>query len=317
MVKKIIATSLFMCVMVVAGANVAAAEEDAVVTSASVSEQLTLLEQLMKQVEELQAKLASLREQMDGVRENIRENLSQGMSGDDIERVQELLATDPSLYPEGLVTGYFGPLTSAALKRFQERNELNPTGMLDDETRTMLEEYLAENGGGSIPPGFLVAPGIQQKIETRLIEDCDSNGSGKASFCNKIKSKYQLGTDDENDDEAEDEMDDENDDHSYDQDKDRDRDRDHRDDDEADTADMMQAAEDAIAAADTAIAELADAIDAATGDTADAEAALTAAGAAYDDAQAAYDAGDYEAAEEYADDAVDTAEDATEDLTDD
>lgn len=41
--------------------------------------------------------------------------------GEDVERLQELLKQSPEIYPEGLVTGYFGPLTLAAVKRFQEK----------------------------------------------------------------------------------------------------------------------------------------------------------------------------------------------------
>ncbi|MFH1631642.1 MAG: fibronectin type III domain-containing protein [bacterium] len=42
-----------------------------------------------------------------------------GMKDPDVARLQEMLAKNPSIYPEGLVTGYYGPLTLAAVKRFQ------------------------------------------------------------------------------------------------------------------------------------------------------------------------------------------------------
>lgn len=41
-----------------------------------------------------------------------------GTSGE-VSRLQAFLAKDPALYPEGKVTGYFGPATLAAVKRFQ------------------------------------------------------------------------------------------------------------------------------------------------------------------------------------------------------
>lgn len=40
-------------------------------------------------------------------------------TGGEVSRLQQLLAKDPSVYPEGKVTGYFGPATLAAVKRFQ------------------------------------------------------------------------------------------------------------------------------------------------------------------------------------------------------
>lgn len=55
-----------------------------------------------------------------------------GMSNSDVTRLQTLLAQDPSLYPEGLVTGYFGTLTRQAVIRFQEkyaREMLQPLGL--------------------------------------------------------------------------------------------------------------------------------------------------------------------------------------------
>ncbi len=49
-------------------------------------------------------------------------NLKLGLKGNDVECLQEFLKNQGSdIYPEGLVTGYFGPLTKAAVIRFQEK----------------------------------------------------------------------------------------------------------------------------------------------------------------------------------------------------
>src|SRR5579864_1581788 len=45
--------------------------------------------------------------------------LDPGQSGAQVTELQTFLATDPSVYPEGLVTGFYGPLTQAAVERFQ------------------------------------------------------------------------------------------------------------------------------------------------------------------------------------------------------
>lgn len=55
-------------------------------------------------------------------------NLGLGSSGDDVRTLQRLLARDPDSYPEGKITGYFGPLTLAAVKRFQERHGIAHPG---------------------------------------------------------------------------------------------------------------------------------------------------------------------------------------------
>lgn len=42
-----------------------------------------------------------------------------GSRGQEVAQLQKFLARDPQLYPERLVTGYFGLLTEKALERFQ------------------------------------------------------------------------------------------------------------------------------------------------------------------------------------------------------
>ncbi|MBL8158120.1 PKD domain-containing protein [bacterium] len=50
--------------------------------------------------------------------------LKLGDSGADVTRLQQFLAQDSSVYPERSVTGYYGALTEAAVKRFQCKNKL-------------------------------------------------------------------------------------------------------------------------------------------------------------------------------------------------
>lgn len=45
-----------------------------------------------------------------------------GMAGEEVRKLQQLLAVDSALYPEGLVTGYFGARTRRAVERFQIRH---------------------------------------------------------------------------------------------------------------------------------------------------------------------------------------------------
>jgi len=45
--------------------------------------------------------------------------LDPGASGDQVTQLQTFLAAYPKVYPEGLVTGFYGPLTTAAVERFQ------------------------------------------------------------------------------------------------------------------------------------------------------------------------------------------------------
>lgn len=54
----------------------------------------------------------------------LKNNLTVGSTGNEVKALQEYLATDKNIYPEGKVTGTFGPLTEAAVKRFQEKHGL-------------------------------------------------------------------------------------------------------------------------------------------------------------------------------------------------
>ena len=59
--------------------------------------------------------------------------------------LQTVLANDPDVYPNGLITGYFGPATLAAVKKFQVKYGIassgNPGyGLVGPKTRAKLNE---------------------------------------------------------------------------------------------------------------------------------------------------------------------------------
>lgn len=77
---------------------------------------------------------------------SILSDLKEGMSGDEVRRLQKILASDPAIYPEGLQTGFFGPLTAKALTRFQEKHGLKVEGVLSVETRDFINSILTSEG---------------------------------------------------------------------------------------------------------------------------------------------------------------------------
>lgn len=58
----------------------------------------------------------------------ISSHMDIGTQNSDVRVLQQTLATDPSLYPQGLVTGYFGSLTAAAVQRFQSHYGIVSSG---------------------------------------------------------------------------------------------------------------------------------------------------------------------------------------------
>lgn len=107
-----------------------------------------LIEQLQSQIKELQEQLAKLKSEVAIVKEEIKitKELYKGVSGNEVKEVQKFLKQFSEIYPEGLVTGYYGPLTEKAVKKFQEREGLEPTGKIDATTKKSINEYLSEGG---------------------------------------------------------------------------------------------------------------------------------------------------------------------------
>ena len=71
--------------------------------------------------------------------------LQVGMSGSDVSALQTFLAKDVTIYPQGLVTGYFGFLTKAAVSNFQSRNGISPVGRVGPITLAAINSQM---GGG-------------------------------------------------------------------------------------------------------------------------------------------------------------------------
>ncbi len=67
-------------------------------------------------------------------------DLVRGQRNDDVKRLQQLLATDKSIYPEGVITGFFNLATEKAVKAFQKKNGLRQVGRVGPVTRAKLQE---------------------------------------------------------------------------------------------------------------------------------------------------------------------------------
>lgn len=65
-----------------------------------------------------------------------------GLSKSAIADIQARLAQNTAMYPEGIVSGIYGDLTSKAVARFQKKYGLEVTGAADSETVTKIKEVL-------------------------------------------------------------------------------------------------------------------------------------------------------------------------------
>src|SRR3989344_6668378 len=154
-----------------------------------------LVQDLLKQLRALQQQVAALQGELgqgrttsttpvpdvhaialEAIPPELTRFLCRGSSGDDVRKLQEFLAKDKNIYPDGLVTGYFGPLTEAAVKRWQEKHNIESVGIVGPKTIAKfhelgggrVQELIHEGAGqsGVVPPGLLTAPGLQMRITT-------------------------------------------------------------------------------------------------------------------------------------------------------
>lgn len=146
-----------------------------------------LIKQLQTQVQALQEQVATLQAELGKTPEpsipastpaetppasqpeitppELTRSLSRGSSGDDVRKLQEFLSKDKEIYPEGLITGFFGPRTEVAVKKWQEKHGIESVGIVGPKTiaklqdigRGVIQRLLSQGAGqsGIVPPGFL------------------------------------------------------------------------------------------------------------------------------------------------------------------
>ena len=78
--------------------------------------------------------------------ETINTQLDEGEKNQDVTRLQTFIRDNPSIYPEGLVTGYYGSLTKRAVIRFQSQYGIAQVGRVGPATRDKMNDLI--NGGG-------------------------------------------------------------------------------------------------------------------------------------------------------------------------
>jgi hypothetical protein len=75
----------------------------------------------------------------------IKTQLDPGSTGTGVIDLQTFLSSNSSIYPEALVTGYFGDLTTVAVKKFQYNYGLDQVGSVGPSTLLKINS-LIENG---------------------------------------------------------------------------------------------------------------------------------------------------------------------------
>ncbi|MHA1482276.1 MAG: peptidoglycan-binding domain-containing protein [Candidatus Heimdallarchaeaceae archaeon] len=120
-----------------------------------------LIKQLEARIAELQKQIAEITAKINAILGNgnpyqrISQNLYFGMQNQQVSYLQEFLKKQgQGIYPEGLVTGYFGVLTKNAVIRFQNKyakeilyplDLTSGTGFVGLSTRTKINQLIGNN----------------------------------------------------------------------------------------------------------------------------------------------------------------------------
>jgi len=108
-----------------------------------------------------------------GITITITKTLKLGSENSEVRQLQELLAKDTGIYPEGKVTGYFGALTRKAVQKFQKK-------------------YGIASSGNENTTGYgLVGPKTLAKIKEVFGTTTTTGGSGQSVSIDTTASKAQ------------------------------------------------------------------------------------------------------------------------------
>lgn len=114
------------------------------------------IQALMEQIKSLQAKIVELQKQQQVVVQQQQEvfaaltlEMQEGSTGEQVTKLQQLLASDPELYPERVVSGYYGRLTAMAVKRFQRKYGISQVGRVGPQTLRKFNEIFGSHASTS------------------------------------------------------------------------------------------------------------------------------------------------------------------------
>lgn len=104
-----------------------------------------------------------------GARTTIGSQLQLGSTGDDVKTLQTYLATNTKIYPEGIVSGYYGPLTETAVAQFQIASGLPPVGNVGPQTLAKLNSLLVAGASLDVSAPFISNVRIATTTESATI----------------------------------------------------------------------------------------------------------------------------------------------------
>ena len=140
----------------------------AVTLQAQIQALMAQIEQLKAQVIELQKGNAGLQGDMQQMKQALRLNgqLRPGMHGEEVKRLQEVLATDPNIFSKENITGFYGPMTRKAIENFQKHFGFEVVGAVGPKTLEKINELLSKHDAteGDLSEGDLGDLGDKEDV---------------------------------------------------------------------------------------------------------------------------------------------------------
>lgn len=125
-----------------------------------------------------------------------------GMSGDDVAILQTYLAEDTTIYPRGLVTGYFGELTQSAVTAFQARNGIDTVGRVGPITMAAINTLIVNKvytitttttSGGDISAPTIHSPNVNSTASgTYVTWNTSEPTKGTVYYSTAPLTEYEL-----------------------------------------------------------------------------------------------------------------------------
>jgi peptidoglycan hydrolase-like protein with peptidoglycan-binding domain len=143
------------------------------------------IQTLLEQIRALQTQMQTLQQQQQVVLGQLVTTLGQGSKGENVKILQQLLAQDSSIYPEGLISGFYGRLTAEAVKRFQKKHGIEQAGNVGPKTLKKLNELFSKMASSS-------NRGHGKNNDDDGDED-SKPGVGKVIVCHKGKETIHVG----------------------------------------------------------------------------------------------------------------------------
>ena len=109
--------------------------------------------------------------------------LQLGSSGAQVTQLQQFLALNTKVYPAGLVTGYFGPMTQAAVLQFQANYDISQVGRVGPATMARMNAVMNAGQGLDIDAPSISNLTVQtNSFSTTLSLNSDSNVRAKVFY---------------------------------------------------------------------------------------------------------------------------------------